>query len=160
MNGWNRLFVVVAVLWALVVPFYLVADHNKPVEQIFSMCSEVAYQIYGTASSPRLDMDRYHVETAKCSQDLVRDLIGVPELLGAMIGLGSWQAGLVASSSFLWLYYGLLAGVSDAWCIGLALGSGDEIQAPARPTDDARQHAGARMIMPIEKEPSHGGYVA
>ena len=59
------------------------------------MCSEVAYQIYGTASSPKLDMDRYHVETAKCSQDLVRGLISVPELLGAMIGFGSWQAGLV-----------------------------------------------------------------
>jgi hypothetical protein len=31
MNGWNRLFVVIAVLWAIVAPFWLLDGVNKPV---------------------------------------------------------------------------------------------------------------------------------
>jgi hypothetical protein len=96
MNGWNRLFVVVAVVWALVAPFLLVAENNKPAERMFSMCSDLAYQLYGSSSSSKLDMDRYRAEEAKCLQALVPGLIGVPGTLGAMIGAGDWRTGAVA----------------------------------------------------------------
>jgi hypothetical protein len=81
LNGWNRLFVVVGVVWALVAPFLLVAENNEPAERMFSMCSEVAYQLYGSSSSVNLDMDRYRTEEAKCSEALVRHLVSVPELI-------------------------------------------------------------------------------
>jgi hypothetical protein len=32
MNGWNRLFVVVAVWWAVAAPFWLVAENNDPLK--------------------------------------------------------------------------------------------------------------------------------
>jgi hypothetical protein len=34
MSGWNRLFVVVAVLWAIAAPFVLMADTNTPVDKL------------------------------------------------------------------------------------------------------------------------------
>jgi hypothetical protein len=96
MNGWNRLFVVVAVVWALVAPFLLVAESNKPAVSMFSMCSDVAYQLYGSSSSSKLDMDKYRAEEAKCSEALVSGLIGVPGTFSAMIGAGDWKLGGVA----------------------------------------------------------------
>jgi hypothetical protein len=96
MNGWNRLFVVVAVVWTLVAPFLLVAENNKPAERMFSSCSDVAYQLYGSSSSRQLDMDRYRAEEAKCSATLVRGLVGLPETFGAMFGAGDWKLGGVA----------------------------------------------------------------
>src|ERR1700688_1517949 len=96
MNGWNRLFVVVAVVWALVAPFLMVAESNKPAERIFSMCSDTAYQLYGSSSSIKLDWDRYQAERAKCSKGLVSGLISVPGTFSAMIGAGDWKLGGVA----------------------------------------------------------------
>jgi hypothetical protein len=96
MNGWNRLFVVVAVVWMLIAPFLLVAENNKPAERLFSLCSDAAYHLYGSSSSSQLDMDRYRAEEAKCSAALVRGLVGLPEMLGAMIGAGDWKLGAVA----------------------------------------------------------------
>ena len=96
MNGWNRLFVVVAVVWTLVAPFLLVAENNKPAERIFSMCSDTAYQLYGSSSSIKLDWDRYQAERAKCSKGLVSGLISVPGTFSAMIGAGDWKLGGVA----------------------------------------------------------------
>src|SRR5258708_36339322 len=96
MNGWNRLFVVVAGVWVLVAPFLLVAENNKPAERMFSSCSDVAYQLYGSSSSRQLDMDRYRAEEAKCSATLVRGLVGLPETFGAMFGAGDWKLGGVA----------------------------------------------------------------
>jgi hypothetical protein len=95
-NGWNRLFVVVAVVWALVAPFLLVAENNKPAERLFSLCSDAAYHLYGSSSSSQLDMDRYRAEEAKCSAALVRGLISVPGMFGAMVGAGDWKLGGVA----------------------------------------------------------------
>jgi hypothetical protein len=102
MNGWNRLFVIVAVVWALVAPFLLVAENNKPAERMFSMCSDLAYQLYGSSSSSKLDMDKYRAEEAKCSEAFVRGIVGVPGIVsvpgtfGAMIGAGDWKLGVVA----------------------------------------------------------------
>jgi hypothetical protein len=96
MNGWNSLFVVVAVVWAVVAPFLLMAEANKPVNSAYSMCTDVAYQLYGSSSSTKLDMDRYRAETAKCSAAFVRDFTSLPGIFGAMIGAGNWNVGLVA----------------------------------------------------------------
>ena len=115
MNGWNRLFVVVAVAWALVAPFLLVAENNKPAKELFSLCSDVAYQRYGSSSSVKLDMDKYRAEAAKCSETLVSGLIGVPGTFGAMIGAGDWKLGGVAWG-FILIPLALLWIV--AWSIG------------------------------------------
>ena len=96
MNGWNRLFVVVAVVWALVAPFLLMAESNKPVHSMHSLCTDTAYQLYGSSSSSKLEMNRYRTEVAKCSEAFVRDFTSVPGIFGAMIGAGNWTLGLVA----------------------------------------------------------------
>jgi hypothetical protein len=96
MNGWNRLFVVVAVLWAVAAPFWLMAEENRPVEQIFSLCSDAAYQRYGSSDSPKLDMDKYRVERDRCIDAWIRDHTGLYKVLGAMIGLGDWRLGAAA----------------------------------------------------------------
>jgi hypothetical protein len=96
MNGWNRLFVIVAVVWALVAPFLFVAENNKPADRMFSMCSDTAYQLHGSSSSSKLDWDRYRAEKAKCLQAFVDHIVSVPGTFGAMIGGGDWKLGAVA----------------------------------------------------------------
>jgi hypothetical protein len=93
MNGWNRLFVIVAVVWAVVAPFLLLAETNKPTEKIFSMCSDTAYQLYGSSSSFKLDWDRYQAEKAKCLDSFVHNFVSVPAMFGSMIGAGDWRLG-------------------------------------------------------------------
>jgi hypothetical protein len=115
MNGWNRVFVVVAVVWALVAPFLLVTENNKPAGTMFSMCSDVAYQLYGSSSSRKLDMDRYRAEEAKCSEAFVRDIISVPGTFGAMFGAGDWKLGGVA-----WGF--ILIPLALPWIVGWGLG--------------------------------------
>jgi hypothetical protein len=102
MNGWNRVFVVVAVVWVIVAPFLLVSENNKFPLTMYSMCSDLAYRLYGSGSSSKLDMDRYRAEGAKCLETLQHHFISVPGIFSAMIGAGDWKLGGVAwgSSSF------------------------------------------------------------
>ena len=76
-------------------------ESNKPADIIFSTCSKVAYQRYGSSSSSQLDMDKYDAEVAKCSEAFVRDFIGLPGVFRAMIGAGDWKLGGMAWGFFL-----------------------------------------------------------
>jgi hypothetical protein len=114
-NGWNRVFVVVAVVWALVAPFLLVNEYNKPAERIRSMCDEVAYQLYGSSGSSKLDMDRYHAEEAKCWEASVRNMVSIPSTFGAMTGAGDWKLG-VGAWGFILIPLALLWIIG--WCSG------------------------------------------
>ncbi len=96
MNGWNRLFVVVAVVWTLIAPFLLMAEANGPVSSVHSMCTDRAYRVYGSSSSTKLDMNKYDAEVAKCLDAFARDVVTLPRLFRAMIGAGDWELGLIA----------------------------------------------------------------
>jgi hypothetical protein len=97
MSGWNRLFVVIAVCWAIVAPFLLMAEVNRPVEQTFDSCGSTAYRSYGASDSTvRLDWDKYQGEVAKCLAALSRDFVSLPKLLSTLIGMGDRTLGLVA----------------------------------------------------------------
>jgi ABC-type polysaccharide/polyol phosphate export permease len=72
------------------------AESNKPVNSVYSMCTDAAYRLYGSSNSSKLDMNRYQAEVAKCSEAFVRDVISLPAIFGAMIGTGNWNLGLVA----------------------------------------------------------------
>jgi hypothetical protein len=96
MSGWNRLFVVIAVCWALVAPFLLMADANGPIERVRNLCTDTAYDLYGTGSSPQLNLPGYEAEARRCLDNYMRDFVSLPKLLGAMVGQGERQLGLVA----------------------------------------------------------------
>jgi hypothetical protein len=116
MNGWNRVFVVIAVVWAVVSPFLLVTENNKPADRMFSSCSDLAYQLYGSSSSSKLDMDRYRTEEAKCVQAFVHgNVVSVPGTFGAMFGAGDWKLGGVA-----WGF--ILIPLALLWIVGWGLG--------------------------------------
>ena len=106
---------VVAVVWILVAPFLLVIENNTFPQTIFSMCSDAAYQLYGSSSSMKLDMDRYRAEEAKCSEILARDMVSVPGTFGAMFGAGDWKLGGVA-----WGF--ILIPLAVLWIIAWGLG--------------------------------------
>ena len=102
MSGWNRLFVIVAVCWAVVAPFLALDGLNKPAEGTFHRCADSAYRRYGASDSTvRLDWDKYTAERDKCLDVLVQDLVGLPQLFSAMIGVGDRKLALVAWGTFL-----------------------------------------------------------
>ncbi len=79
MNGWKRIFVVIAIVWTIAVPFLLAANANAPVEAIISRCNDVA-RLY-------------------CSGLFVHDFVSVPTIFGSMIGLWEWKRGAIT-----WLF--------------------------------------------------------
>jgi hypothetical protein len=113
MNGWNRLFVVVAIFWTVTVPFLAVHFVNSPVEQTYHQCSMLAYYLYG--ASERLDWDKLHAEDAKCSNALKSGLVALPTVLSAMVGMGDGWLALTAWGVIL-LPLGVL------WVVGWGLG--------------------------------------
>jgi hypothetical protein len=115
MNGWNRIFLVIAAMWTLGAPFLLVAENNKPAERMFSSCSDLAYQLYGSSSSRQLHMDRYRAEEAKCSAAFVGNIVSVPWTFGSMIGAGDWKLGGVA-----WGF--ILIPLALLWIVGWGFG--------------------------------------
>jgi hypothetical protein len=91
MSRWNRLFVIVAICWALVAPFLVMKEVNRPVHEAFDYCGRAAYRNFGASDSRvRLDMDRYNAEVKQCAADFVRDFRTIQELAAAMIGAGDW----------------------------------------------------------------------
>ena len=79
MNGWKRIFVVIAIVWTIAVPFLLAANANAPVEAIISRCNDVA-RLY-------------------CSGLFVHDFVSVPTIFDSMIGLWEWKRGAIT-----WLF--------------------------------------------------------
>lgn len=95
MNGWNRLFLVVAVCWAIFVLYFAMSEPNASTERVLSMCTDRAYRAYGASDSYiRLDMDKYEIEKDKCIAAYIRNFISIQKLFGALIGVGDWQLGL------------------------------------------------------------------
>jgi hypothetical protein len=102
MNGWNRLFVVTAVVWAIAAPFLVMESTNSPLPQTFDRCGSAAYQSYGDSDARiRLDMDKYHEEVERCSTAFSRDFVSIQKVFSAMIGIGDRTLGLVAWGFFL-----------------------------------------------------------
>jgi hypothetical protein len=110
MNGWNRLFVVVAVVWTLVAPFLFVSERNKPADAMYSACDHIAYDLY-VSEKRNPDWDRYKVEGAKCLETFGRNAINLPGTLDAMFGIGAgdWKLGggawgfILIPLALLWL---------------------------------------------------------
>ncbi len=102
MNGWNRLFVVVAVCWALVVPFLVMTEVNRPVEAIFNLCTTAAYENYGTGDARvRADMDKYRSERDECISAWSHNFLSIPKVAAAIIGMGDWRLGLAVWGMFV-----------------------------------------------------------
>jgi hypothetical protein len=96
MSGWNRLFVVVAVCWALVAPFGLLHELNLSVFKALDDCGRTAYLNYGaTDSRVRLDLDQHDAEVKQCSARFSSDFLTPPKLADAMVGLGDGTLGLI-----------------------------------------------------------------
>jgi hypothetical protein len=81
MSGWNRLFVVIAVLWAMAAPFVLMADTNTPVEQAFMRCGDTAYRDYG-ASDSRIRLEKLREEDSKCLATFSRNFVSIQTVGG------------------------------------------------------------------------------
>jgi hypothetical protein len=83
---------------------------------MFSTCGDLAYQLYGSSSSRKLDMVRYRAEEAKCSEAFAHDVVSVPGTFGAMLGAGDWKLGGMA-----WGF--ILIPPALLWIVGWGTGS-------------------------------------
>jgi hypothetical protein len=88
LNGWNRLFIVVAVCWAVIAPFLLMGNANEPVERSFALCANSASYIS--------DTERYNSKISECIDASIRDFVSIQKVLGAMVGHGEIELGLLS----------------------------------------------------------------
>ena len=109
MSGWNRLFVVIAVCWAIVSPILVTREANRVSELTFHNCADSAYREYGSSDSPLFNMNRYIAETNACSQVYTRDGVRLPRVVRAMgstddriLGLAGWGFMLIPLA-LLWI---------------------------------------------------------
>jgi len=78
------------------------------------MCSDTAYQRFGSSSSAQLDMDRYRREMDRCSEHL-KQLVGVNTVVGAMFGMGE-----LATGAIMWGF--ILVPLALLWLICWGIG--------------------------------------
>lgn len=113
MSGWQRLGVVISVLWLLGAPLYFIAAVNEEAGKVYGMC-------YSTASSlPKTEADRTAAK-AGCLAQLDKMGLSVPKLLNTLYTESSeprWTAG--SGSSDRALLWGLLLGpLVIFWMLG------------------------------------------
>jgi hypothetical protein len=72
------------------------AETNRPIEHEKDLCTDSAYNRYGSSSSVQLDMAKYDVEVKKCIDAYLLDFVSPGKLLSAMAGQGERELGLVA----------------------------------------------------------------
>ena len=77
------------------------ADANKPIEQAWVSCDQVVYGRYGSRNSIELNVVKYDAEVRRCIDAYVRNFMGFPKVLSAMVGQGERRLGLVAWGSIL-----------------------------------------------------------
>jgi hypothetical protein len=82
--------------WAVVAPFQLMAELNKPTDHERSDCTDTALRRYGSSNATvRLDNDRYRAEVSACVHTYVQNFVGIDTLLKAAVGFGNltltWQ---------------------------------------------------------------------
>jgi hypothetical protein len=140
LSGWNRLFIVVAIGWALVAPWLLIFQGNEPVERLYRMCAESAYRNYGASDSLiRLDRTKYHAELDKCSSDLQRRYLGIDKLGAALIGIGDSRVSLIVwgfiliPPALVWPSVGPSAGLLCGWRQGSVDGAKAVLNVLMRP---------------------------
>lgn len=76
MSGWQRLGVVISVLWLLGAPIYFIGDTNATANRVYSMCLSHEWSLTG-----RTD---YKVAEAKCLPIFDELGMSVPKLLNTL----------------------------------------------------------------------------
>jgi hypothetical protein len=97
------------------VPILLMLDANRAVEETQTLCAHTAYELYGSSSSPRLDLAKYDSETRKCLDAFVQNFVTPTRMLSVMFGLREREIGL-----FAWGV--ILVPLALLWVIGWVVG--------------------------------------
>jgi hypothetical protein len=114
--------VVIAVCWTAAAPFFVAGSANDPIEQMFRMCFDRAYNRYGSSSSPELNMDTYTAEADRCLAAYSQKHVTLAVVLPAMVGVGDRTLGLMAwgfiviPPALLWII-GWIVGRVVCWIV-------------------------------------------
>jgi len=111
-SGWNRLFVVISVLWAIGAPIYAMVDINRSAGNLFGMCYSSAYKTYGAGGYLGADETKLQTAEAHCRRDLDRVAMPPQKLLDVLLGKGPEQYG------FAILWGVILVPIALLWLIG------------------------------------------
>jgi hypothetical protein len=112
MSGWQRLGIALSVLWAVVVPLWLVADTNTRANQNFVSCLVFA----GSVSDGYTDADKREQVDRKMSDDCrhtflastvsLSQVVADREVMGYMIGIPVatlWLIGWIVIGTSRWI---------------------------------------------------------
>jgi hypothetical protein len=80
MSGWQRIGMVISVLWLVGFPIYLMIDQNSTAGKLYGECYSAAYSAYG--SQP----DKLKARTAECSQTHSQIVMTPEKLLRVLMG--------------------------------------------------------------------------
>ncbi len=114
-SGWQRLGVVISVLWAVGAPIYAMVDTNHRAGENYGHCYSIAYKTYGPG--PTANETRLQIAEAECRRALDSAAMPPQKLLDVLLGKGSEPGGaailwgiILVPIALLWLIGGTIIG--------------------------------------------------
>jgi hypothetical protein len=112
-SGWNRLFVVISVLWAIGAPIYTMVEANNSTSEIYRMCYSSAYTRYGPGGYAGADEAKFQTAKAQCGYNFDRAFMAPQKLIDILLG---GQGPGPNSTAILWGI--ILVPLALLWLIG------------------------------------------
>jgi hypothetical protein len=121
MSGWQRIGIVISVIWLIAAPIYIMADQNRRASDIYGMCFETAYRRYGPAGYEPKPAE-FTIAKQQCAETLEKLDMPPSKLWDALMGQDKdsgdlralifrplalfWIIGAAVISTFRWVRRG------------------------------------------------------
>ncbi len=112
-SGWNRLFLVISVLWAIGAPIWVMVDTNDSTGKVYQMCLNSAYKNYDVGGYTP-NTTKYDATKSECLHSFERQFIPPQRLLAMLLGNDPGPGGY----GFALLWGVILVPIALLWLIG------------------------------------------
>ena len=124
MSGWQRVGVVISILWLVGVPIYFMVDQNQSAGTVYESCLQDAYLIYGPVGYKGDNPAEFRLASQRCSETRNRMFMSLKKLIGVLLGQDKesqviwtamfvplalfWVIGGVVIATVRWIFRGLV----------------------------------------------------
>ena len=85
MSGWQRIGVVISILWLIGVPIYLMVDQNQSASRVYESCLQNAYLIYGPVGYEGDNPAEFHLASQRCLETRNQMFMSPKKFIGVLL---------------------------------------------------------------------------